>query len=290
MPWVPSSTCTTARSRSASSTSPCRGSPAPGADGREFIPADPGDTAHDEQRPTQLRDVGVLALRPGGHPAPPSSRWMISPFPGSPDAPPAPWPLRGFSRSRRASMACSRSVTACGVAASSRARRIGEKSCSSIVSAGTPLSARAWQRSATASTALGQRGGAGVVAAGVGGAERALLQDALPDQPPSQDRGPLPRRQRAGTHQLGEGAEPVGLREQGGQPVPAAGPAGVTRRWHARRRRRVVPGERPRPGHRRVVAGVGKVAVQRPQAADETLRVGGDRLGHVAARRARPRR
>ncbi len=48
---------------------------------------------------------------------------------------------------------------------------------------------------------------------------------------------------------------------------------------------RRVAGERPPPGHRRVVACVGEVAVERPQAAHEPLGVGGDRLGHVAARR-----
>ena len=36
------------------------------------------------------------------------------------------------------------------------------------------------------------------------------------------------------------------------------------------------------PGDRRVVAGVGEVAIQRPQAADEPLGMGGHRLGHVA--------
>ena len=39
------------------------------------------------------------------------------------------------------------------------------------------------------------------------------------------------------------------------------------------------------PAHRRVVAGVGEVAVQRPHAAHEAPRVRGHRLGHVAAGR-----
>ncbi len=43
--------------------------------------------------------------------------------------------------------------------------------------------------------------------------------------------------------------------------------------------------ERAAPGDRRVVARVGEVAVQRPQRPHEPLGVGGDRLGHVAARR-----
>ena len=41
--------------------------------------------------------------------------------------------------------------------------------------------------------------------------------------------------------------------------------------------------ERRRPRHRRVVAGVGQVTVQGPQAADEPLRVGGHRFGDVPA-------
>ena len=85
--------------------------------------------------------------------------------------------------------------------------------------------------------------------------------------------------------------EPVGLGEQRRRPVPRAAPRPGRLAPACQAPSAVgVPGERAGPGDGRVVPGVGEVAVERPHGTDEALGVRGDRLGQVAARRATRRR
>ena len=100
--------------------------------------------AHDEQRAPQLRHIGVLGSCPSRscRAALPGAAAFLSPAGGAVPRAGRAWPVR-------------RSATIRGVADSSRARKIGEKSCSSITAAGTfPALASSTHSSATASMAL----------------------------------------------------------------------------------------------------------------------------------------
>ena len=138
MPAVPSSTCTTARSPSASSTRPCRGCPPPSsrmvANSSQPTPLTPR-TISSGPRSSPIEVNSGLA-----HPVTARSRARAA---GRARA----------SASSVASIVAAWLATCPGVAASSLARSTGEKSCSSIRAASAPRAATSWHFAATASTA-----------------------------------------------------------------------------------------------------------------------------------------
>ena len=118
----------------------------------------------------------------------------------------------------------------------------------------------------------------------VAGRQRALLQHSLARQASAQQHHALVPRERAGTHELGDRRQPVGLGQQRAEPATPSRPRGVAVPGVPGTDGFQVAGERAGPAHGRVVAGVGEVAVERPQAPHETLGVRGDRFGEVTAR------
>ena len=168
---------------------------------------------------------------------------------------------------------------------SSRARTSGPQSIVLEIEASTPRSTSARHRSCTTRTAS-------TSAAPFSGEHTASLADsALCCSTASRSSRPASR-----TIRSAPGSEPTPTRSASAASRSASATrdrtrprrraqSGVAARGVPGAHRRRVPGERRRPRHRRVVAGVGEVAVQRPDAADEALGVGGDRLGDVPAGR-----
>ena len=251
----------TARSRSTSSTRPCRTGRPAGRRG-ELVPADAVHAAHHEQRAPQLAHVAVLDPGALGRHVSSSSRRQD---------------LRHSAarrpRRRRGST-------------SSRARTRPARSTSSMVVAATPRATSRWQASTTSSTTSSS---AAPFAAGARRVVAATARSAAAPRSRSSRPASSTTRswagQRGGADQLGQRGEPVGLGEQRREPSRGASPARVAVRGVPGAHGVGVPGERPGPAHRRVVPGVGEVPVEQPQRPDEPLGAGGHRLGHVPAGR-----
>ncbi len=123
------------------------------------------------------------------------------------------------------------------------------------------------------------------LAVGVVVAQRALLEHRLPHQPPGEQDDPLPVGKGSGADELRDRLEPVRLGEQLERLLAALHPVALPVQEVPGADRLRVAGGRVAPAHRRVVARVGEVAVERPRAAGEAARVRAHRLRHVAAGR-----
>ena len=253
------------------------GRPGRQPDGRELVPAHAAHAAHHQQRAAQFRHAGVLRPCPVRHAG--ASRAGGAGGAGRVTG----GPCREASAASRASMRPAAGPPQRGWRPPPW-RAAPARSPPPRWPWGPPRRGQLLAGVGDRKHRAGQGGAAGGVAIAVHGAQRALLQHALPDQPPCQQGDPLRGRQRAGAHQLSERPEPVRLRERGGQPAAPRGPLRVPLAGMPRAHSRGVTGERARPGQCRIVPGVGKITVQRPQAAHETLRLGGHRLRHVPAR------
>ena len=239
--------------------------PASSGPGRTRPSRRPCDAAHHQQRPAQLASTSrVLDGAAAGRPliaAPPARRACAS-------APGARRPRRRRGRPPRAPAAAGRSRPP---------RRVGAATPPVDQRRGSGRRRRAPRRPARRPSRRCR---------GVVGAERALLQHPLAQQPAAEQHHPLVARA-ARPRRRGRRARRAGRPRRAAPSTRAAagGPLRVAVAGVPGAERVGVPGERARPAHRRVVPGVGQVAVQRPQAAHEPLGVRGDRLGHVAAGR-----
>lgn len=109
------------------------------------------------------------------------------------------------------------------------------------------------------------------------------MQDCLPDQAAGEDADALVRGQRSDADQVDQVCQAVRLRQQTGHGGAPTGRFPLGSCGRAAGQDVGVTGEGVRPRNCRVVAGIGQVPVQCPQAAHEPFGVRGDRLGHIAA-------
>ena len=167
----------------------------------------------------------------------------------------------------------------------SRARAASDRSTSSMRAAETPRSSRLRKRSCSASTRSSRAACFDGHARRIAGAERALLENRFSEQSAGEQNDSLLVREGRSPDELRDGVDPIGLREQAECLLSAFGPVPVAVQ-------RVPPGKGIRvpargvpPAHSRVVAGVGEIAVERPDRAHEAARVCRDGLGHISAGR-----
>ena len=237
-------------------------------DAGELVPADTLDTSHDEQRTFGFERAAVLEREPGADRAPESS-WHVPELLQHGERFVAP-PLDAgdvVGSDLVAHPGDGREVALLdrprpADAPARRGRGSGRRRRAPSRAAPPASPGSRWRRWRSARSAGGRpRGGAGRRAAPCARAP------AVPAGRRARPSGRAGRPRRAGRSPASRSCSPARPACRG---VPRADGLGVA-------------GERAPPRDGRVVARVGEVAVERPQAAHEALGVGGDGLGHVAA-------